>query len=504
MSSSARKCRFFAVFCAWLVKVTMTLKRWFQPVSPELPLSNVDLHIRRPFNNSGVFDDAAEKEQLVRSSHWQRELKLPRLRDICEYKVFNQVSERGHNFQVVSDGTGASVTLSPTPSHSPSLLPPPTPSLLYLPSTLHSPTVCPSLLDTEDGSCTSDIDSDACSGLESDQAGGLGKRRGFKGSPLVTPKTEKKVNMSFLSALSPKLPPFTPRPSTPRSPLATVTNLMRTSTPKPIKSPAMKVDLPVSDELQECYEMADPFAVMGDSFFTLEAVSAHIPFPALERFEVYKAPELIPVPTLAPRFKTFRKDVNKSAAHRKPKGVETNIYDTMVYNFRPKMQKVGKKRNRKPTATAGSCGPRHVVLGRRGATTMDVLMELKGDPRVHLPCESQRDSVILTERHLEKWPVPLDFSCTSEAGFLPDSQEVVVNLRAAIVPCTVPCTPVTRDVDGSPPLADATVPANRRQSKALDDLLALLDVCVHELAKDGNTEFPMEQTAGPWRGAVAV
>jgi hypothetical protein len=287
--------------------------------------------------------------------------------------------------------------------------------------------------------------------------GELGKRRGFKGAPLFTPETIKKQSTSFLSlssAFSPKTPlsprpslstPRTARliPSTPRTPLATVTNLLRTPTAKSPKPLSMPMECPVSDELQQCYDLEDPFSVVGESFYGPEIVGAGVPLSNLERLEVYRTspPKAAPVRS----HRTFFKAVQAASCTKLFRIRETNVYDMMVYNFQPKMRNFGKKKAERSARRLRLSRLAHIFLPSN-PTTIACLMFLDEDPRVRLPQQCGRNCEVVPE-HLGSRPVPDDFPCTWLSNPLWDSQKIVVNIPPAV---TLNATLNAAQIDSSP------------------------------------------------------
>ncbi|KAJ7219304.1 hypothetical protein GGX14DRAFT_560396 [Mycena pura] len=323
--STARSCGLFGFLIIWFVRMKAGLIRHFKPAAPELPLSTLDLHT---VDVPSTSKDAIEGQQLVSSAQWQRELEF----QDPESTPDNNTRACFEGYQSCRDKTYHSkaaefeflFSTSPIlPSHTLSSLS--TPPLIQMspPSNLNSPKthLSESLLDPE-----------AAGGNNAFQQafdisiGELGKRRGFKGAPLLTQhETARKQNSSFLSlssALSPK------SPLAPRTPLSAVTNLIRTPTAKsPKPPPPSPMTPPVSDELQQCYHLRDPFSAVGDSFYTPDFVSPAVPLSTLDT---------VPCPkTLSVRKQRSFLNAVEAASHAKPKVWATHIYDAMVYNFQP-------------------------------------------------------------------------------------------------------------------------------------------------------------------------
>ncbi|KAJ7285795.1 hypothetical protein C8J57DRAFT_1496507 [Mycena rebaudengoi] len=456
---------------------------FFSPAPPELPISIHDVQAQTPFNCSTP-DGAFDNEYLVRDSQQQQELEHPRSRHAREPYADRR---RGVYFDVEEMSTHAEFatlfTHSPTLSNT-STRPTTPQSLMQMspPIPNHSPVMCPSLLDTGDGggSFTDDLDSR----LEQDLAGigELGKRRGFKGAPLFTPETARKRSLSFLSfssAFSPKIPVS---PRTPRTPLVAVTNLMRSgTTPKSARAPSVKPDLLVSDELQEWYELGDPFSAAADSFFTLETVCANIPVENLNNCDIY----LDPIRTVPHKSKTFYKKI-QVVSRTKAKIINTTVYDMMVYNFR---LNVKNPRGRRTLRPARKCvAKKRHTPGPPKITTMTCPLEPLEEPRVHLHCSHQGISEIVPE-NMEPDPVPLDFA-TSLATMPWHSHEVVVNISSGSK------TPTGR------PLPNDSLNAT---PCALVNLLGvLLDVSVLDLANEDPPVCSSDSGGRAWAGAVAV
>ena len=160
------------------------------------------------------------------------------------------------------------------------------------------------------------------------QESGLGQRRGFKGAPLFTKATKKTGD--YLSPTS-ALTRISPRPRSPRSPLATVTNFILSPTsPKTFTS-----GYPVSSFLQDVYDDQDPFAVGSDSFFTPEddtVVSVEYC-----NFDIYQ------VDSSSPSVK------NVGA---KTPVAKTTIYDISIYDYSPPNRKTDKTGTKDPSSSS--------------------------------------------------------------------------------------------------------------------------------------------------------
>ncbi|KAJ7709868.1 hypothetical protein B0H17DRAFT_242063 [Mycena rosella] len=487
-SSASRSCGLLNYLFMWLAKLTASLTR--RPAAPELPLSTLDLHTHDVVETPSVPEDGT----FVLSSHWQREPGLPRHRyadELTSDSRSSAYSSAAPNSQVDSTKAHEFASLfavSPTLSPQSPLLATATPPSIHMSPTysLQSPEMCTSLLNSEPASSGDVVDPSSCSASELASIGELGKRRGFKGAPLFTPEAARRPSTSFLSlssAFSPKFP-LSPRPSpsTPRSPLSNVTNRMRTSTARsPGRSPAkssrplaMQMEPPVSEELQQCYDVGDPFSVVESSFFAPEIVCASVPLPDLERFDVYRT--ATHKAFLVRGHKRFSKAIQAASRKR-----ETNVYDMMVYNFQPKVS-FGKKKTRKLTPL------HHISLV---PSTMARLPFLSEEPRVHLPRHIGQDREVLSEDVGLAHSVPPDFCRSLRPILFSDPQNVIVNMRAAAAPQTASCRHTS-----SRHFTDATTDtgaiSTRRQSSVLGDLLALLDnVVIPDQAEevDGRTEL---------------
>ncbi|KAJ7452384.1 hypothetical protein B0H11DRAFT_2288618 [Mycena galericulata] len=490
-SSTARSCTPLNFLLVWFLNA---FARYSGPVGPELPLSTLDLPTHHAVGIPSVPEDVTENELLVLSSHWQRELELPRFRDVVREDTRNNAySEAAQDSPETTASVKAAEFISLF-SVSP-ILPAHSPPLIHVSplSTAHSPKLCSSLLDLEHGA---EGGSDSWPSLaQASSIGDLGKRRGFKGAPLFTSATARRPSfLSLSSAFSPKMPlsPSTPRPppSTPRTPLAAVTNLIRASTAKsPAKSPRsssiMQSDPPISDGLQQCYDQGDPFSVMGESLYIPEIICASVPFKNLDRFEVYRA---APHRTLPVRsHKTFFRAV-EAASRTKPSIRDTNIYDMMVYNFQPKARNIGQKR-RRPAAPSAFFFTLHRPLGPSNATTTTCLVFRTEEPRVCLPRNFWRDCDVFAE-HPRTYAVPVDFSRTLDPTSLWDSQSVVVKVPTKTASPAPPFKEVGHELPSNAlrnSTEDGVATPTRRQCLALDDLLGMLAT---ELESSSQTSAP--------------
>ncbi|KAJ6502518.1 hypothetical protein C8R45DRAFT_1210053 [Mycena sanguinolenta] len=345
-SRATRNCGIFRILRALMVQLASPLTRYFNSV-PELPISTLDLRRNSIIEMPTVPENATEHEQLVLFSP-QQEPNFSRS-DRREILLDGRGNAPFAGQEIASSEAGESATIpsvssvpsSPSPSLSRATPPlsqmsPPVPSDL---AQIHLALLDPTL-DAKEDNITTDS-----------RIGELGKRRGFKGAPLFTAETAKKPNLlSSPIPLSPRLSPSTPRtarpptprtarPSTPRTPLATVTNLLRTPTLKSPK-PSIPMECPVSDELQQYYDLHDPFSALGESFYDPDIVCAGVPFANLDNLNVYRpAFNAAPVRSHKTFFKAF-----EAAAHVKPRIQDTNIYDTIVYSYEPEVEQTLERR----------------------------------------------------------------------------------------------------------------------------------------------------------------
>ncbi|KAJ6496709.1 hypothetical protein C8R47DRAFT_1212997 [Mycena vitilis] len=405
---SSRTC---GILGAWAFRLAST----FKPAAPELPLSI--------FDTQTAVEEATEDAHLALSSPFQRELDVSHgSEDWDSVYSSGDWRETSNSSHVADDPFSASPVLrSPLLSWA-------TPPLIQMspPPGFLPPKIPPSMI--EPGYAVNDISPEFLPALSS-----LGERRGFKGAPLFTPATARKRSASFLSLsstfspkspLSPRTSPSTPRtarptPSTPRTPLSTVTNLLRTPTANSPKLSAMPMECPVSEALQQCYDLDDPFSAAGASFYLPETVCASVPVLNLTRLDIYR-PAL---PPLRSR-RTFFKAV-EAASRTTPRIRETNVYDMMVYNFQPKFDK---KKFRSSRHSKWARVSLHI-----GSTTKAPLLFPSEEPRVLLPQHFAPDYKIFSE-HEEPGPVPVpvDFYSHWHLVLLWESQNIVVNIRSTI------------------------------------------------------------------------
>jgi hypothetical protein len=226
---------------------------------------------------------------------------------------YSEYSTRSLSIGALSDRP----SFSPTPSadgessvySTPCTSPPLTP--IPLPSTFYPP---PLIIMSDDDD--NDDDEQAPS---SPAIGALGRRRGFKGAPLFTPSTAKKSTfLAIPSAFSPR----TPR---------TLSPVLWPPTPKSADSRHQTGYKQISLDLQEDYDAADPFGP-SESYYTPSVVFNVLPGVNLYNFMPYNdAP-----PQRTPSLKRKRacEDLHPPSSTQtkfNSPGL-TNVYDASVYN----------------------------------------------------------------------------------------------------------------------------------------------------------------------------
>jgi len=183
--------------------------------------------------------------------------------------------------------------------------------------------------------------------------GGLGKRRGFKGSPLSTSSLSLKSSLLFLP---PSLSLLTVRslidwPPSPRSPLEAVTNMIKNR---------KSLVRDISQDLQDFYDDADPFCTFGDSFFPPSVSFDVVPTGNIDNLSAYhqdqKQQQPPPPPPLSNRplkqslklktsFGNF-KSVSTCPSKRKPFAMRTTIYDISVADVPAKPLRAAKRKSK--------------------------------------------------------------------------------------------------------------------------------------------------------------
>ncbi|RDB25532.1 hypothetical protein Hypma_006314 [Hypsizygus marmoreus] len=151
----------------------------------------------------------------------------------------------------------------------------------YTPSPLATPSLSPSAIASPSESAWDDHCKKRILSAQKFEAeiGALGRRRGFTGPPLFINRKS-----SSLLSLPPTIGPRSPHtPTSPRTPLEAVTNMIRSASNKPVKS----VITEISQELQNFYDHADPFSMSGDAFFVPSVSFGSIPTANLDDFTPY-------------------------------------------------------------------------------------------------------------------------------------------------------------------------------------------------------------------------
>ena len=164
--------------------------------------------------------------------------------------------------------------------------------------------------------------------------GDLGKRRGFKGTPLSTSSLSLKSSLLFLP---PSFSLLNVRslidwPPSPRSPLEAVTNMIKNR-----KSFVRDI----SQDLQDFYDDADPFCTLGDTFFTPSASFGIVPTGNIDDLSPYHRDQKQPPPSLSSRtltqslkrktsFGNLKSIASTSPSKRKLFAMKTTIYDISV------------------------------------------------------------------------------------------------------------------------------------------------------------------------------
>jgi hypothetical protein len=298
----ARLCQFFFFITSWLVQGLTFIACSLEP-TPDLPVASNILFADIESQGGRVLISVLSEEgdPLVATHERVRrgppkQLNLPRIAlervKIQEQNLKATHTNKSKPHDLFGSPLGVDATdiqvniehklsvngLSPEVSDSSSWLPSPTPSPYFSPSLTNSMATfpmaspCPSpkiiqydpVLQYQYFERVLSIDNTVV------KIGDLGKRRGFKGAPLFTQYTSKGSLLS-LPILSPQsgspnlahLASPKSLSSDPRTPFATVSNLMRSASPKsprPIKE--------VSQDFQDFYDEGDPFATYGKTFFT--------------------------------------------------------------------------------------------------------------------------------------------------------------------------------------------------------------------------------------------
>ncbi|KAF8652324.1 hypothetical protein AX16_004451 [Volvariella volvacea WC 439] len=165
-------------------------------------------------------------------------------------------------------------------------------------------------------------------GTRDSSIGELGKRRGFKGTPLLPTTGRKSFFLSLPDALSPRTPGS--KSSSPKSPLTNVTNLL---TPTSATAPSrISKESEVSDELQALFNQYDPFGCSSNSFYTPYAYT-RVPTgntSEMNDFSIYAHQEPVKRHNSGKRKSNVRQSTFKDKTTRIT--MRTTIYDMSVYD----------------------------------------------------------------------------------------------------------------------------------------------------------------------------
>lgn len=313
--------------------------------------------------------------------------------------------------------------------------------------------------------------------------GELGKRRGFKGAPLLTPAINKKP--SYLSLPCASSPRATLRQiSNPRSPLATVTNLIRTGTPKSSKfSPVTLIPSDyeeVSQQEQDSYDEFDPLGTWVDSYFAPDVISVVEPSSNLDDFEPYGISGL---PTANAPFR----DAWKQAPLIR-RTMRTTIYDTSIYDV-PETTRI-----RRPRESQFNSPKVQTRQTRRAHNSMDITVIPPSAPSSPVLAEITIPDLVdnAPAQHLSTkrkcprvQPSSFEIAALSCSPVLP--LRITKRRNSTLVSSqTAPC--LNRHTNAAaisesvrpPPVVDskstATCSSSRtRGVKALDDIISMLD-----------------------------
>jgi hypothetical protein len=278
-----------------------TRKRQTRKAHNLFPTISIDLETQ----GSGLATPAADKHSLVRSQT------SPKISPPLHTFHSTTTEERISDVFSPNLSLGNSSTCS-TPFSSP----PSTPVRLCSPVDL-------SLADPSDNDFHIAYGDQGVQDIEDMQRiGELGRRRGFKGTPLFTPATAK--NATFLAV------PLTSSPCPSRSPLVSMTNLRKS--PKRDKQRLAEAKR-ASPAMQEDFDLSDPFGMKTDSYYAPEVVHTILPSANLYRFSVYcdETPERTPSLKRKPAMLDLHSPLMVRTAFRKPG--HTNVYDVAIYQF---------------------------------------------------------------------------------------------------------------------------------------------------------------------------
>ena len=239
-----------------------------------------------------------------------------------------------------------SPTLSSCNSSTPST---PFPSPPITPALLCSPTdVCFVSSDTSPHADQSARDLEIWQGI-----GELGIRRGFKGSPLFTAAIDSKS--TFLAV------PSTSSPRTPRTPLITMSNLMKPS-PSKLDKQRLAAAKQASPAFQEDFDLHDPFRTNSDSYYSPKVVHT-VSSANMENFLPYQSEVWERTPSLKrkPAITDLHSPSQTQSTFKKP-GL-TNIYDFSIYQYddRPPTRTTARFKS-KSSQKARQCDPVQIML----------------------------------------------------------------------------------------------------------------------------------------------
>lgn len=371
----------------------------------------------------------------------------------------------------------------------------------------------------------------------SENIGELGKRRGFKGAPLFTQATAKKLDPLSGNSNSPTTP-VSPRPPTPRSPLATVTNLIRGSTLKQANKAQVRatksLEVPQAQDSQSacCYDKTDPFAMTREeSFFLPDVLEAVVLTANVDNFGVYHG-----IKRKAGR----KKRKTRRRAARTKSLMQTTIYDFVVFNTTDDTKANGKRRK----STTKSRASQPVIREVTSPTSPDIVLtpaspihadkpgsestsrSSAGPPHPDkaifpetVPCspshlvgpsvapvddESDDESGKPTTRHdVDNRSQDLDHLSPPDQVFCRANNDVDLPSRG--VPLSISIANADSSDFYTPELQVIDSSSEHRKSKALDDLLTLLDEL--ELGGQGKEALALEREGGACsdgHGAYAI
>ena len=181
----------------------------------------------------------------------------------------------------------------------------------------------------------------------------LGKRRGFKGTPLSTSSLSLKSSLLFLppsfSLLNVRS--LVDWPPSPRSPLEAVTNIIKNR---------KSLVRDISQDLQDFYDDADPFCTFGDSFFPPSVSFGIVPTGNIDNLSLYhqdqkQQQQQPPPPPLSKQslkrkssFGNLKSTVSTPPLKRKLFTMKTTIYDISVADVPAKPLRAAKRKSNPP------------------------------------------------------------------------------------------------------------------------------------------------------------